>query len=236
MDALVNRQLLEKTTWDSAAPSGTAAVVHRFRSPGRYFPTALLGDQPVGVVELAVLEPTGQPDGEGPPPSARVDLSWIRRNLLQRLHAGPGPGSMVAKEGYVLFSNAEQAAGYAVTVTRPEEPDRHFDTRELGEDDLFSVTLVRPGTDSVSNTVTGAEGSVTVAYPTIGEVPYRPPQPASVICRAYGFDPPSVDLQPAQGPIFRFEVPSRIVIALAQPDDGPASSRSRSVTWRSPGS
>jgi hypothetical protein len=99
----------------------------------------------------------------------------------------------------VLFSNAEQAASYAVTVTRPEEPDRHFDTLELGEDDLFSVTMVRPGTYSVSNTVTGAEGSVTVAYPMIGEAPYRPPEPASILCRADGFDPPSVDLQPAQG-------------------------------------
>jgi hypothetical protein len=106
----------------------------------------------------------------------------------------------------------------------------------LGEDDLFSVTIVRPGTYTVANTVTRAEGSVTVAYPTIGEAPYRPPEPASVVCRADGFDPPSVDLQPAQGLIFRFEVPSRIVIALAQPDDGPAPSRSRFVSWRSPGS
>jgi hypothetical protein len=105
----------------------------------------------------------------------------------------------------------------------------------LGEDDLFSVTMVRPGTYTVANTVTRAEGSVTVAYPTIGEAPYRPPEPASVVCRADGFDPPSVDLQPAQGLIFRFEVPSRIVIALAQPDDGPAPSRSRAVTWRRPG-
>jgi hypothetical protein len=69
----------------------------------------------------------------------------------------------------------------------------------LGEDDLFSVTMVRPGTYTVANTVTRAEGSVTVAYPMIGEAPYRPPEPASILCRADGFDPPSVDLQPAQG-------------------------------------
>ena len=141
---------------------------------------------------------------------------------------------MVAQEGYVLFSNAEQAAGYAVTVTRPEEPEGAFDTRELGGDDLFSVTMVRPGTYSVSNTLAGTEGSVTVAYPTVGDTPYRPPEPVSVVCRADGFDPPAVDLQPAQGVIFRFEVPSRIVIALAEPDDGPAPLRSRSVRWRSP--
>jgi hypothetical protein len=233
MDALVNRQLLEQTTWDSGAPSGTAAVVHRFQSPGSYFATALLEDTVVGGVELAVLERPGQPEVEGPPPSARVDLSWIRRGLRERLHPGQGERSLVAQEGYVLFSNAEQATGYAVRVTRPEQQEGVFDTRELGADDLFSVTMVRPGTYTVSNTLTGAGGRVTVAYPTIGDTPYRPPGPASVVCRADGFDPRSVDLQPAQGLIFSFEVPSRILITLAEPDDGPAERRPSTARWRS---
>lgn len=234
MDALVNRQLLEQTTWDSGAPSGTAAVVHRFQSPGSYFATALRDDQAVGGVELAVLEPGGQPGVEGPPSSARVDLSWVRRGLRERLHPGQGERSLVAREGYVLFSNAEQATGYAVRVTRPEQPEVVFDTRELGADDLFAVTVVRPGTYTVANTLTGAEGQVTVAYPTVGDAPYRPPDPVPVVCRADGFDPRSVDLQPAQGLIFSFEVSSRILITLAEPDDGPAERRPRAATWRRP--
>jgi hypothetical protein len=234
VDALVNRQLLEQTTWDSGTPSGTAAVVHRFRSPGDYFATAILDDQVVGEVELAVLDRPGGQEVEGPPLSTRVDLSWVRRSLLNRLRATQGERALVALGGHVLFSNTEQATGYAVTVTKPEEPDAAFDTRQLGEDDLFAVTMVRPGTYTVSNTLTGSEGRVTVAYPTIGERPYRPPDPASVVCRADGFDPQSVDLQPAQGLVFHFEVPSRIVITLAEPDDGPEERRRRAVSWRSP--
>jgi hypothetical protein len=234
MDALVNRQLLEQTTWDSGAPSGTAAVAHRFRSPGSYFATALLEDQVVGELELTVLERPGGAEAEGPPRSAEVDLGWVRRAMRERLHPGEGERSLVAQDGHVLFCNTGQATGYAVTVTRPEGQEAVFDTRQLGEDDLFSVTMVRPGRYSVTNTLTGAEGGVTVAYPTVGERPYRPPDPASVVCNAGGFEPPSVDLQPAQGLIFRFEVPSRIVITLVEPDDGPSPPRARTVTWRSP--
>jgi hypothetical protein len=234
VDALVNRQLLEQTTWDSGAPSGTAAVVHRFRSPGAYFATALHDDQVVGEVELAVLERPDRPEVESPPLSTRLDLGWIRRGLPERLNAAQGERSLVAQEGYVLFSNAAQTTGYAVKVTKLEAPDDAFDTRELGEDDLFSVTMVRPGTYKVSNSMTGSEGRITVAYPTIGERPYRPPEPASVVCGANGFDPQAVDLQPAQGLVFRFEVPSRIVITLTEPDDGPEERRRRAVSWRSP--
>lgn len=234
MDALVNRQLLEQTTWDSGAPSGTAAVVHQFRSPGRYFATALLDEQSVGEVEFIVLERPGPPELDGPPAGVRIDLGWVRRSLRQRLHPGQGDRSLVGQEGYVMFSNAEQTTGYAVTVTRPEERRGVFDTRQLGKDDLFSVTVVRPGTYTMSNTLAGTEGRIGVAYPTVGETPYRPPEPASVLCRADGFDPPSVELQPAQGLIFRFEVPSRIVITLVEAEDRPAERRRRSVTWRSP--
>jgi len=48
-----------------------------------------------------------------------------------------------------------------------------------------------------ADTVTRAEGSVTVAYPTIGEAPYRPPEPASVVCR--GRVRPAIG-RPATGP------------------------------------
>ena len=50
----------------------------------------------------------------------------------------------MAQDGYLLFNNSEQVTGYAVTVTRPEEPEGVFDTRRPGENDIFAVTMVRP--------------------------------------------------------------------------------------------
>src|SRR4029450_2025194 len=112
----------------------------RARPPGARRPATGRGAAP------PALEPGAQPGVEGPPSSARVDLSWVRRGLRERLHPRQGERSLVAREGYVLFSNAEQATGYAVRVTRPEQPEGVFDPRELGADDLFAVTMVRPGT------------------------------------------------------------------------------------------
>jgi hypothetical protein len=144
-------------------------------------------------------------------------------------------------KGHAVFQAPEGAEGYAVVAEAagPGGP-APFDSRQLGGDDLFAVTLIRPGTYTMTNLLTGAEGRITVAYPTVGDRPYQPPDPVSVECTKQGFAPDTIDLQPAQGIIFRFGTPSRIKIDLVEPLDRPAGpaeerGRRRVAHWRRPG-
>jgi hypothetical protein len=141
-------------------------------------------------------------------------------------------------KGYALFTSSRREGSYAIVAegaARGAEPKQapgkpapenqagaeRFDSRRLGPADLFAVTMIRPGTYALTNTLTGAKGRITVAYPTMGREPYRPPAPLTVQCTAQGFAPAAIDLQPAQGIVFRFAVPSHIKIDLVEPNDGP---------------
>jgi hypothetical protein len=99
--------------------------------------------------------------------------------------------------------------------------DVEFDSRRLGEADTFAVTLVRPGLYAVRNTLGNAEARIVVTYPVVGDRPYRPADPVTVLCTKKGFDPEHLEIGPAQALIFRFETAARLAVELLEPDDGP---------------
>src|SRR5262249_7807696 len=101
------------------------------------------------------------------------------------------------------------------------QSDRGYDSRVLAEGDIFSAVVIRPGTYSVTNALTGATGEIVVSYPRIDDKPYRPPNPANIECSPGSFEPPRIALQPGQGMLFHAGVRSHIIIRLLQPDDGP---------------
>jgi len=230
MQLFVNRSLLEQTSFDSAAPSGLAAVVHRFSDPGPYVLTFLRDEHVIARYPLAVLEEP--PKQEARPVQLRIDLDKLRQGVPERppallapTPAGERPAPFVlGVGGYAQFTSSRREGSYAILAERAEghAKSEQFDSRRLAAADVFAVTMIRPGTYSLTNTLTGAKGSITVAYPTIGKEPYRPPAPLSVESAGHGFVPATIDLQPAQGIIFRFAVPSRIKIDLVEPNDGPA--------------
>jgi len=229
MQAFVNKTVLEQTSFDSAAPGGLAALVHRFSDPGQYVLTFLRDEHVIARYPLAVLaEP---PKEEALPQQVSFDLEKLRRPLPERPApllapppaAGPPTLFVLGVGGYARFTSSRREVGYAIAAegAAGHAKAERFDSRRLGAADLFAVTLLRPGAYSLTNTLTGAKGRITVAYPALGKEPYRPPAPLSVQCAEHGFAPATSDLQPAQGIIFRFAVPSRIKIDLVTPNDGP---------------
>lgn len=137
--------------------------------------------------------------------------------------AGHDSTFVVNPKGYVVFHVSAGTGGYNVILRKAEEDPKTsvFDSRKLSEGDIFSIAIIRPGMYSLQNTLTRAEGRITVAYPRLGETAYRPPNPVSCECTADGFQPHYLDLKPGQGVHFHFKVPSRIKIDLSKPDDGP---------------
>ena len=151
------------------------------------------------------------------------------------------------------------ADGYAVRVGIIGEKHESgmFDSRELKKGDLFAVTLIRPGTYSVTNVNTKAKSEIVVSYPKIEKIrePYCPPEPVLIECTKKSFEPGKImekafeqnkstkkafergriEIKPAQGQVYRFKTPSRIKIRLVRPDDGPKGPRQpRIARWEKP--
>lgn len=105
--------------------------------------------------------------------------------------------------------------------TGDKEEEEVFDSRELRDGDMFAVTLFRPGTYAVVNVKNRARGEIGVAYPKMGDVPYRPPDPVSIGSTVSALRPDRITILPGQGQLYRIGTPSRIKIELVTPDDGP---------------
>jgi hypothetical protein len=247
----VDRSALEQTSFDSATPSGTAVIVHRFVRPGRYAlslspagskltetRTLYVGDEPdadepdtdrrggdqPGRDRVKPPEPP-RPDlhGSSPPPAIAVDLR-LSADLVNAAAPPDLPDVAVLGEGGYASFTAPSGQASRVSVTRigpAGEEDLEFDSARLGPTDVFALTLFRPGTYSVRNTLDGREGRLVVTYPQVGRVPYRPAPPATVSCREGGFEPAATTVGPGQGIIFDVTADSHITVELVEPDDGP---------------
>ena len=111
-------------------------------------------------------------------------------------------------KGYVLFHVSSGSGGFSVHVRRAAEDPKEkvFDSRELGEGDVFSAVILRPGTYSVVNRLAKAKAEVVVSYPEIGKTAYRPPEPVRVHVGRKGFEPSRIELKPGQGLLFDVKV------------------------------
>lgn len=230
MKATIN-PLLEQTSFDSAAPNGAAAVVHKFGDPGEYIVRFIGAEASLAHVRLTVgVDPAGR---ESPPEGISIDLAKIEYSSRMGGAEGHEDLFIVRPKGYVAFTASAKAKTYAVvaepTESKTVEKRGAFDSRRLGPDDVFTVTLMRPGDYRVVNELGKYEGLITVAYPVIGDRPYRPPEPQQVDVYEGSFQPSTIRLQPAQGVVFNIRAAARIKIDLIRPDDGPKDRPPRKV-------
>jgi hypothetical protein len=231
MKLTFDQNLFTQTGLDSGALNMLGVVTHSLSEPGHYRGSVYRGSENIAAFYILA-------DKNSPVAQANIDLSTLDPSIIDAPSRGiddQGPGCCgdshgstttqftVNPKGYVVFHVSAGAGGYAVMVRRAtEDPNaKIFDSRELSEGDVFSASIIRPGTYSVENVLTNAKGQVIVAYPRRGETAYRPPRPVVLHCSANEIEPERADLQPGQGIIFQFKVRSRIKIELLRADDGP---------------
>jgi hypothetical protein len=226
MNVTFDPHLFTQIGLDSGALTMLGTVVHAFHDPGEYRCVVHEGADVKAVFTVSS-------DKTSPAAQASIDL--------ESLVSGPRPSHptgcecckdapdrgplkfVVNPRGYVLFHVSRGAGGYYVHARRmdAEEEDRGYDSRTLADGDVFTAIVIRPGTYSVVNGLTGARGELLVNYPKRGEKRYRPPAPVRVVCSQKAIDPNKLQVDPGQGVIFESRGPSRVVIKLEKADDGP---------------
>lgn len=217
----IDPNLFAQTGLDSGALTMLGAVVHRFEEPGDYRGTVRLGDEVERVFYLTV-------DKDSPVAAADIDLARLARSAPNQTDFYEDCGTdeawfSVNPRGYALFRVSEGKGGYSVTLRRADQDERTpvFTSLVLGDGALFSARVLRPGRYSVTNAAGRTRAVLVVAYPPKPFSGYRPPEPLRVAVTEEGFEPERIEAKPAQGLIFECKTPSRIVIELVEPDDGP---------------
>jgi|tagenome__1003787_1003787.scaffolds.fasta_scaffold20848882_2 hypothetical protein len=231
MSPILDQRFLHQTQFDSAAPAGTAVVVHKFESEGEFQLLLHHGRKPLRQArlnvqpDLAYEGDTAQAQAPGrrdAPAAVALDIATLLRPGVQPVESTDLPGP-----GYLSLTSSQPIPEHHLVVRERDGGDVVLDTRRLGPQSLFAVTLVRPGRYRLANTISGAEAAVVVTYPKVGKTPYRPPEPLEIDCGAKGFGASTFTISPAQGIIFRLSTESRIQLELVEPDDGPKERRPR---------
>jgi hypothetical protein len=154
---------------------------------------------------------------------AKADIDLLDLHLPKAADGTAGDGSFkIRAGGYAVFRvPAGAGGGYAVEVYKAGEEGfgaKTFDSRELVENDMLAMVLLRPGTYSVTNVPNGAKAELKVAYPE--NIP-RLMQPVKIRCTKDAILPNTIRVQPMQGLVFNFDTPSRVKIELVTPEDRP---------------
>jgi len=222
---MINRYMFSQVNFDSGSLGVLASVVHKFPELGKYHGAVLRGTNIVGRFSIIVGDcPTSTATSSGElHHSVRIDLKNLDLPVSKHLESQTCNCFMLKPGGYAVFYVSTGAGGYTVEIRKTGKECggvKVFDSRELKDEDVFTATVLRPGTYSIINMNTKAKGELIVDYPEIGKIP-RQPETVPIECNESELTPSKIRINPTQTLMFRFKTPSRIRIELVKPEDRP---------------
>lgn len=220
MSLRVARETVMQEEFDSGSLTPLCTLVHHIQEPGLYIGEVIHGDKVVGTFRVQAV-------GDGADGQVTIDLATVRGTESE--------ARLVLAPGSVVLHTSVGAIGYAVKLWRSGETrrDLEFDSRDLGADDLFAVTLLHPGSYEVADEGDRSLCRLSVSPCESGEKPYRPPAPnvAGLSDEALE-DAKSLQLRQAQTQVFRAEGRSRIKVRLAESDRAALKPPTAKIEWR----
>ena len=210
---MINRFIFSQTNLDSGSLTVLASIVHRFSEQGLHYCKIKRGNKEVGSFQILV--------GDEPafPASVKIDLKLMASEFPEPSGSEACNCLNVSAGGYALFFVSSGVGGYTLEMTMPEARGKAvFDSQKLTGDDMFVATLLRPGAYKVTNVLTKAQAELRVTYPEIGKTK-RTAEPLKLDCSEKEISPANASVNPGQGTVFSFKVPSRIKIELSSPED-----------------
>lgn len=220
MSLRVARETVMQEEFDSGSLTPLCTLVHHIREPGLYIGEVSRGDKVVGTFRVQAV-------GDDADGQVNIDLATLRGTESEaRLVLAPGSVVLHASVGTI---------GYSVKLWRTggERRELEFDSRDLGADDLFAVTLLSPGDYHVVDEGERSLCRVSVSRCESGKKPYRPPAPVvSGLSDEALEDTDSLELRQAQTQVFRAEGCSRVKVRLAESDRAVLKPPTAKVEWR----
>jgi len=187
----INRTLLTRQQYESAAISPLVSVVHKFTEAGHYKLMVLAGNElnRVGIIDLEVNE-NAAPSQQNINLEAVAKEKFSKANLIAfRVH----PSKAVV---FYASSGTQQYSVLAYKMDKGEEV-RVFDSRQLQEGDFFVANPLASGVYQFS-TSSGAKGELSIKR-KVGRA--LPSQGVVIECTDKAFSPNKVESEFLQ-PIF----------------------------------
>lgn len=221
MKAQINTHLFTQTRFDSGALTPSNFVVHPFANCGQYQADVSRNG---GFLYSFIIDVSEQ----HPEKQISLDLAQLDAKLRSTGHndCSCHPDDNIfplAENGYGLFYAGNGSGGYSVKVhpLSAEKCDHAeiFDSTALTNDDLFGITLLRPGDYLLRDAKNKIECKIHVAEVKPGKEPYRPPEALHVDAESIKKAGAQLKLLQAQGLVVRCAGFSRIVIEYKSPTE-----------------
>ncbi len=205
----LNRNIINKTTFDSRFVSILACRVHQLKEAGAYFGTVYLKKEIVAEFEVLVDE---QVDAT----QVNIDMDAV---LAQSKKGGSRSVFQVGKKGHVLFCATKSDRAYRVRLSKnPEGKRPNFDSKNLQENDLYITQYFKPGKYLATHSgLKNQKLEIEVAYPHQKRHSRSSLyQKKNIEVGKEGFSDNSITLLPLQALVFTNKIPGYLAIELVE--------------------
>lgn len=240
MKTRVNTHVLETTRIDSARLGPLGMIAHQMLKAGTFVGRILSDEIEVATFLLDVVDECDKTQVD-------IDLAKVVPLVAAREHALIR--YKLRREGFALFFVSKGAGGFRVIVEgvpndckeENKEGEREsFDSAALALNDMFIVSLIRPGLWTARAQPSGGEAMIKVEYPTLGKVPYRPGDATVIKVTEAAMSPETAAIKPGEGIVFQIErYKASVIVELREADDGKEKQRDdrkgmRRAHWSNP--
>ena len=223
MKPILNKFMLRQATIDSGSLAVMSSIIHVIAEQGEYRGIVFLGEQKVGKFALKVIDYTeGSQADAVPTKQTNIDLAALDNSAGAKGDKG-STSFTLRTGGQVVFYVSTGSKEYAVEIYRLEkqkEPIKVFDSRVLGQGDIFVAHVMRPGSYAIRNVKGEGRAHLKVEYPERGKLALNI-DPVMVECSNGTMNPDEVKVQSVQAVMFSCTQESRITIELKIPEDRP---------------
>ncbi len=213
MKPFINRSAIHKTKFRSDEVSVLAYTAHLLKEEGAYSGSIFRKGELLKTFEINCTSQTNDQQ-------VNIDLAGLKSDtgsLLsdQKLEVSPN--------GYVMFYDSVADDAYQVRVEKSlknQKLKKEFESKQLDNDDLYSVILLRPGEYTGTEMKNKSNLKITVVYPDSSiKRKSRKPGPVTVNVEKKGFSEKTVEVMPGQPLVFHVKDKSLIQIELKKPFD-----------------
>lgn len=235
MRAKINRHIFEQTRFDSGNLAQMGFVVHQYEKSGRYQVDVYRQDELKTSFYIDV-------DSDSREQQISVDLAKMdaehqKRGKTNCCCEGEDAKFVLDKDGYALFYVGSGSGGYRVISSplRDRDEDLLFDSTKLNKGDLYGLTLLRPGDYSVKELSNKRESRIAVSAVKPCKTKYVPPEALHLDMEKLSAKQ-TLEMQQAQGIVFRAQHHDRVVIEFEPPcnEKGPGNDpKGKVARWTS---